>query len=384
MKLIIFLFIALTSSTSVFGGFDNDYVSLILRQASKVNEKNVGRLGEESPRALFTCNVGTSSSPKPTSVHKLKPNDIDVVGAIGDSLTAANGAKATTIIGLLEECRGVAWNMGGEVNDITRSITLPNILRQFNPNLYGFSLGSGKATSADKAVFNLADPGDTSYDMYNQAVDMINRMKASTRIDFKGSWKVITFFIGGNDLCNSCKDVNKYTPAKYIDNIRVTLDYIKANLPRAFVNLVLTLDVTGIQDLSGITCRNMQKTLCNCALDDSFVPYLVSITKQYQKGIEDLVATGRYDTSDDFTVVLQPFMKLMKPPTKPNGAVDYSFFAPDCFHFSTKGHQAAALELFNSMLTPVGQKAEKWANLDQDVKCPTMSAPYLFTNKNSV
>jgi len=39
----------------------------------------------------------------------LKPNDIDVIGAIGDSLTAANGAKATTIIGLLEECRGVAW-----------------------------------------------------------------------------------------------------------------------------------------------------------------------------------------------------------------------------------------------------------------------------------
>ncbi len=48
-----------------------------------------------------------------------------------------------------------------------------------------------------------------------------------------------------SDLCKSCKDVNKYTPAKYIDNIRTTLDYIKANLPRAFVNLVLTLDVTG-------------------------------------------------------------------------------------------------------------------------------------------
>jgi len=62
--------------------------------------------------------------------------------------------------------------------------------------------------------------------------------------------------------------------------------------------------------------KKKTRTLCNCALDDSFVPYLVSITKQYQKGVEDLVASGRYDTSDDFTVVLQPFMKLMKPPTK--------------------------------------------------------------------
>ena len=34
--------------------------------------------------------------------------------------------------------------------------------------------------------------------MYAQAVDMINRMKSSNKIDFKNSWKVITFFIGGN------------------------------------------------------------------------------------------------------------------------------------------------------------------------------------------
>ena len=95
--------------------------------------------------------------------------------------------------------------------------------------------------------------------MYQQAVDLVNRMKASTQIDFRNSWKVITFFIGGNDLCKSCKDVPKYTPNNYIDNIRKTLDYFKANLPRAFINLVLTLDVTGIEDLTGLTCRNMQK-----------------------------------------------------------------------------------------------------------------------------
>ena len=129
MKLIILLLIALTGSSknlitqniffyfkcylfkvSVHGnGFDNEYVSLILREASKVNEQNFARLGEESSRATFKCSTGSSSNPKPTSVHKLKPNDIDVIGAIGDSLTAANGAKATTVIGLLEECRGVSW-----------------------------------------------------------------------------------------------------------------------------------------------------------------------------------------------------------------------------------------------------------------------------------
>ena len=81
--------------------------------------------------------------------------------------------------------------------------------------------------------------------MYGQVVELVKRMKASTKIDFANSWKLVTFFIGGNDLCKSCKDVNYYSPAKYLDNIKIVLDYMKANLPRTIVNLVTTLDVTG-------------------------------------------------------------------------------------------------------------------------------------------
>ena len=81
--------------------------------------------------------------------------------------------------------------------------------------------------------------------MLDQAQDLVNRMKESKEIDFKNSWKLITFFIGGNDLCKSCKEEDKFTPNNYIDNLRKTLDYFKENLPKAFINLVLTLDVSG-------------------------------------------------------------------------------------------------------------------------------------------
>jgi hypothetical protein len=37
-------------------------------------------------RNVFTCNTA-NTSPKATNVHALKPNDIDIIGAIGDSLT---------------------------------------------------------------------------------------------------------------------------------------------------------------------------------------------------------------------------------------------------------------------------------------------------------
>ena len=53
----------------------------------------------------LNCPPSVPSASKPTSVHKLRPVDVDVVAAIGDSLTAANGALAATPLGLLTEYR---------------------------------------------------------------------------------------------------------------------------------------------------------------------------------------------------------------------------------------------------------------------------------------
>lgn len=44
----------------------------------------------------FPCDVTKArSSERPKSVHRLRPGDIDVVGAMGDSLTAGYGLEAT-------------------------------------------------------------------------------------------------------------------------------------------------------------------------------------------------------------------------------------------------------------------------------------------------
>jgi phospholipase B1 len=58
----------------------------------------------------------------------------------------------------------------------------------------------------------------------------------------------------------------------------------------------------------------------------------------YGKLTEELAASGRYDTKDDFTVVWQPFFKDFQPPRLANGKIDTTYFAPDCFHFSSKSH----------------------------------------------
>lgn len=42
--------------------------------------------------------------------------------------------------------------------------------------------------------------------MPSQAMKLVERMKKDSNIDFNNDWKVITIFVGGNDLCEFCDD----------------------------------------------------------------------------------------------------------------------------------------------------------------------------------
>lgn len=56
-------------------------------------------------RNYFDCGHDYTSNETSTSVHRLRPKDIKVVSALGDSLTAALGSSANSIIGLLFEVK---------------------------------------------------------------------------------------------------------------------------------------------------------------------------------------------------------------------------------------------------------------------------------------
>jgi phospholipase B1 len=359
------------------------YKQKVIEEANLQIEKQGNRTFDAqsvSRNSPLNCNFA-NKYPEATSVHRLRPGDIQVIGAIGDSLTAANGAKASFITGLLTEERGISWAIGGE-KDLSTVYTLPNYFRKFNPNLQGFSTGSGDYLSPN-AKFNAARPGHTSWETLEQAKDLVNRLRSASNINFNNSWKVITFFIGGNDLCDFCADLIHSSADNFVGNIRSTLDYFHQNLPKTLVNMVVTLDVNGIDILDGITCRNMQKVFCDCVLQAGNKPALNKLVKEYQSKTIELVNSGRYDTRDDFTVVIQPLMQDMVPPKLTNGKADFSYFAPDCFHFSQKGHGAAALQLWNNMFQRVGQKSSKWDSIGKPALCPTDANPYIFTNQNS-
>lgn len=335
------------------------------------------------PEAQLNCPDFPPSASTPTSVHALRPSDINAVAAIGDSLTAANGALAATALGLLTEYRGRAFAMGGD-KDVSSVVTMPNILRTHADSLHGHSTGKGKQ-GATQSKLNYAVAGSTAQDLHDQALKLLDAMRRDSNVDFNNDWKVITVFIGGNDVCNHFdgeKDQN--TPDKYIEGIRKAIDVFHAAIPRVFVNLVEVLDLSILPDLSkGLICPMLHRYLCKnvaAGKDRAGVKLLV---QEYNQKIFDLVSSGKYETRDDFTVVIQPFLRNTTYPKQSNGQPDWSFFAPDCFHFSAKGHASAGEALWNNMMEPVGSKSTAWKPDGQHVLCPSEQRPYLATYQNS-
>ncbi|CAF3349166.1 unnamed protein product [Rotaria sp. Silwood2] len=338
----------------------------------------------------FPCPIPkTKRNNNPKTVHELRPSDIQCVAALGDSLTAGLGAHAVTPAGLFTENRGASWSIGGDYTFST-VLTLPNILREYNSQLKGYSTKTSviflKGQNSSHNQLNVAKSGDRSYHMIDQAHILLDRLKSGKYCDLKNDWKIITFFIGGNDLCIFCDDLNKHSPKNFTKYVTETLDYLHANIPRAFVNLVLVLDVRGVELLNagGPVCKLLHKKTCPCAAfpTEDQATTLSEWIQSYHNMSINLVNSGCYDTRDDFTVVVQPFMAKTALPRLIGGDIDFTYFAPDCFHFSGKGHARAALSLWNNMLEPVGEKQWSWHE-GENLKCPTEQNPYFFTSVNS-
>ncbi|XP_004082532.3 phospholipase B1, membrane-associated [Oryzias latipes] len=340
----------------------------------------------------LTCVNRNPSPTTPTSVHELRPGDIKVVATVGDSLTAANGvgAKTDNILLLLTEYRGLSWSIGGDEN-LTTVTTLPNILREFNPALTGYSTGTGNKDSPN-AFLNVAVPGAKSDDMVTQVRSLVEKMKNDARINFNDDWKVITMFIGGNDICDYCANSIQYSARNVVTRISQALDILHNEVPRAIVNLVEMLYIPPLRELHtdpSLGCPTwFVGFICSCIVKpregSAEVQQIHELNRAYQLAMRDLIDSGRYDTHENFTVVLQPFFRDVVLPRLPDGRPDRSYFAPDCFHLSQKAHTAMAQALWNNMLEPVGDKTFTQNFTDGiELKCPSETNPFIRTAINS-
>ncbi|XP_053366028.1 phospholipase B1, membrane-associated [Clarias gariepinus] len=354
------------------------YGSSMLKEGAALTAANWG--------SDFSCMHTAASDTVPASVHRLRPGDIKVVAALGDSITAGFGARATNIVQLLNEERGVSWSIGGD-ETLETVTTLPNILKKFNPNVFGFSQGRGKRPNG----FNMAVSGAKAIDIPDQVRDLVKELKNSTSVDFEQDWKLVTLFIGGNDLCQYCSNPASLSPKMYIGYIKEALDILYNEVPRVLVNFVEILQIEDLRKIksNATGCTILQPTLCPCFLqpkeNSEELVEMKRINRQIQTETERLVFGGHYESREDFAVVLQPFFQSTVVPMGEDRQPDLSFFSVDCFHFTERGHAEMAIALWNNMLEPMGNK-QTYNNFTHDrskIRCPSEEHPFIFTRVNS-
>ncbi|KAH9495521.1 Lysophospholipase 1 [Bulinus truncatus] len=286
--------------------------------------------------------------PTAKSVHELRPSDIKVIAALGDSVTAGRSAGSDKITAILHDYRGLSWSVGGD-ESYSSFPSLVNILKHFNPEVYGFSTG----VDNENRKLNMAVSGATSYELVDQAVRLVDELSDDPKVDIKKDWKMVTVFIGANDLCQRCHE--EISPDDFKKNLEVALDTL-AQLPRTLVNVVELFNIELLGQLRRLpVCPVVQRLVCDCAAlqaTNEDLEKFRQIRAAFQKQTEELVKSQKYVDRDDFTVVLQPFYRDSTLPT---------------------------------LLESVNRKSTKinWSEAFE-LKCPTESSPYIFTQRNSV
>lgn len=339
----------------------------------------------------FPCNlenIKLRSDTVPSSVHKIRPGDIDIIAGMGDSLSAGTGIST---ISLIEEIiipqRGRAWSAGGEKT--WRSyLTFPNILKVFNPKLFGFALKAAQSVEWE-SQFNVAENGAISEDIPYMAKELVKRLKNDPRVDLNNHWKMVTLMIGNNDFCSEiCLLRNSYDSLKkHREDLVTTLRYLRDNLPRTIVNIVPPprLDIFFEITRLPLQCYLVHTAVCPC-ISGLFYKNMRKITSdvmaKWQQVDLEVSNLPEFDL-EDFTVIGHTYTLNYSFPRTRQGKIDFNFLAPDCFHFSEKAQAMVANDLWNSLLEPVGNKSTDGTPTFSKFNCPSEEHPYIYTKHNS-
>ena len=95
---------------------------------------------------------------------------------------------ALNLLQIAIESKGVPFSIGGE-KTWREFLTIPNILKVFNPNIYGFSTEEGLSTHKS-SKFNVAELGAVSRDTPLMAKVLVNRIIGDKNVKPE-HWKVM-------------------------------------------------------------------------------------------------------------------------------------------------------------------------------------------------
>lgn len=262
------------------------------------------------------------------------------------------------------------------------------MIKVYNPNLYGFSLNDGISTDKS-AKFNVGEIGAMSRDIFWMVKVLVQRMRNDKNVDFENHWKLVSVLIGSNDVCSDIcfRNNPEKTADTHEQDLIKALRYLRDNLPRTIVNLIITPSMEILTRLKGKPqhCYSTHYFECPCFFGLKFSyerKRWFNIIEDWKRREFSVADREEFHNKLDFSVVAQPFLKSVTWPKTSSGKSDVSYMSMDCFHMSQKGYSRAVNSLWNNMFEPYGNKSTNWDREFKNVKCPTNEMPFIRTKFN--
>lgn len=215
------------------------------------------------------------------------------------------------------ENRGLAWSIGGQWT-WRNATTLPNILKEFNAGLVGYSRNDAYPFHADSQL-NMAEIGAVSADLPYMTKALVERIRRDRRVDFKRDWKLVTVCMGGNDICSFLCTMPdpEALPEKHRQRLLRSLRYLRDNLPRAYVNVVPVPPVSTVieRDDKPTRCQILHHGECSCWVGRLYnqtkegARRMHSIQLRMQDVEAEVAAMKEFQNLPGFAVVYQPFSR---------------------------------------------------------------------------
>lgn len=336
----------------------------------------------------------------PKDVSDLRPDDIKVVMALGDSVTAGFGAKLVSMLDarILQEYRGLSFSIGGDPN----APTVANFLRHYGPSLIGPSRGTHFVELCLGGVF--CAPDELTYrprqDMFNAALTgaisatlgmetkyLLRQVTRHPTVNVTDDWKMLTLFIGTNELCKaSCEgrdDDQTSLADEYEKRIMIALGLIHLRLPRTLVNVLLLPDMSQVEGFANSHPRclhalQLLSTICPCAMmhgeagrwamrrtTAEYNQRLIRIAKRMNARAAEMAAVEKRPL--EFAVTISPVLR----DTDLRNDIPAHFAAKlDCFHPSAMAHKSLAISVWRDLFVPFSERATHFVE-QEEIFCPS-------------
>lgn len=366
----------------VFLGMRNASMNIRLNSLERMLAINreQGKLQPEVPGNVpFPCDVrhGRSAVP-PRHISRLRPGDIDILAAMGDSVTAGNSIISENFFDVFTECRGFSFTGGG--SDTWRTaLTLPNILKLYNPRLYGYAWTHSLVAIKEQSVFNIAEPMVTLRDLPYQAEVLIERLQADPKVQMREHWKLLSIFVGMNDICfELClwDDTEAFLRLQRQQLYR-TFRLLRENVPRLLINWIMMPSVSDFQRVFKnfpSYCRT--NLICSC-LTSAFLPHYPDVLHRLQLIQLEVLSLPEF-RSFDFAIVPHTVLSNVSGIVLTQDSLDMRFFAHDCMHLSQRSHAIVAGALWNSMQKRMDPRETRiWRQPLSHLLCPSEQRPFL-------